>query len=245
MVELATKYGRYGYPRITALLQREGWEVYHKRVERLWALFSFVYCLYLFLQQDSFKNLVSNDIIKNIENLLEMFKIYNIRVIIFQIDGYDGNCFTYIYEMGELLYQPNLDASIVCLLNFGNSHFELIIKPDYEQLLRVKEFYNRNIDHNDTSKLIDRCDYPELRIKQPINRIDMIFSVEISTNKITLKKDLINLLVKQEREMRSLRIELLDLQSKLNVLTRHNNTNLNTQYDYSNNSLRNDQLNYS
>jgi len=66
-----------------------------------------------------------------------------------------------------------------------------------------------------------------------------------NTSKITLKKDLINLLVKQEREMRSLRIELLDLQSKLNVLTRHNNTNLNTQYDYSNNSLRNDELNYS
>jgi putative transposase len=36
MVELATKYGRYGYRRITALLQREGWEVNHKRVERLW-----------------------------------------------------------------------------------------------------------------------------------------------------------------------------------------------------------------
>ena len=66
-----------------------------------------------------------------------------------------------------------------------------------------------------------------------------------NTSKITLKKDLINLLVKQEREMRSLRIELLDLQTKLNVLTRHNNTNLNTQYDYSNNSLRNDELNYS
>ena len=36
MVDLATKYGRYGYRRITALLQREGWEVNHKRVERLW-----------------------------------------------------------------------------------------------------------------------------------------------------------------------------------------------------------------
>ena len=36
MIELATKYGRYGYRRITALLQREGWEVNHKRVERLW-----------------------------------------------------------------------------------------------------------------------------------------------------------------------------------------------------------------
>ena len=66
-----------------------------------------------------------------------------------------------------------------------------------------------------------------------------------NTSKITLKKDLINLLVEQEREMRILRIELLDLQSKLNVLTRHSNNNLNTQHDYSNNSLRNDQLNYS
>ena len=36
MIELATKYGRYGYRRITALLQREGFKVNHKRVERLW-----------------------------------------------------------------------------------------------------------------------------------------------------------------------------------------------------------------
>lgn len=36
MTELATRYGRYGYRRITALLQREGWRVNHKRVERLW-----------------------------------------------------------------------------------------------------------------------------------------------------------------------------------------------------------------
>ena len=36
MVELATRYGRYGYRRITALLRREGWELNHKRVERLW-----------------------------------------------------------------------------------------------------------------------------------------------------------------------------------------------------------------
>ena len=36
MVELATKYGRYGYRRITALLQREGFQVNHKRVERIW-----------------------------------------------------------------------------------------------------------------------------------------------------------------------------------------------------------------
>lgn len=36
IVGLATKYGRYGYRRITALLRREGWNVNHKRVERLW-----------------------------------------------------------------------------------------------------------------------------------------------------------------------------------------------------------------
>jgi putative transposase len=36
MIALATKYRRYGYRRITALLQREGFEVNHKRVERLW-----------------------------------------------------------------------------------------------------------------------------------------------------------------------------------------------------------------
>jgi transposase InsO family protein len=33
---LATKYGRYGYRRITALLNERGWKVNHKRVERMW-----------------------------------------------------------------------------------------------------------------------------------------------------------------------------------------------------------------
>lgn len=36
MVELATRYGRYGYRRVAALLRAEGWKVNHKRVERLW-----------------------------------------------------------------------------------------------------------------------------------------------------------------------------------------------------------------
>ena len=36
IVELAAVYGRYGTPRITALLQSEGWVVNHKRVERIW-----------------------------------------------------------------------------------------------------------------------------------------------------------------------------------------------------------------
>lgn len=36
MVELAAVYGRYGTPRITAMLRQEGWIVNHKRVERIW-----------------------------------------------------------------------------------------------------------------------------------------------------------------------------------------------------------------
>jgi putative transposase len=36
MTELATKYGRYGYRRITALLNDEGWHVSKDRIERLW-----------------------------------------------------------------------------------------------------------------------------------------------------------------------------------------------------------------
>jgi len=36
MVELATRYGRYGYRRIAALLRDAGWLVNVKRVERIW-----------------------------------------------------------------------------------------------------------------------------------------------------------------------------------------------------------------
>ena len=36
IAHLASKYGRYGYRRVTALLQAEGWRVNRKRVERIW-----------------------------------------------------------------------------------------------------------------------------------------------------------------------------------------------------------------
>lgn len=36
IISFASEYGRYGYRRITALLQNEGWHVNHKRVERIW-----------------------------------------------------------------------------------------------------------------------------------------------------------------------------------------------------------------
>ena len=36
IVALASKYGRYGYRRVTAMLHTEGWVVNHKRVERIW-----------------------------------------------------------------------------------------------------------------------------------------------------------------------------------------------------------------
>ena len=36
LVELAAVYGRYGTPRITAMLRGEGWIVNHKRIERMW-----------------------------------------------------------------------------------------------------------------------------------------------------------------------------------------------------------------
>ncbi|MBW2219613.1 MAG: IS3 family transposase [Deltaproteobacteria bacterium] len=36
IIKLASRYGRYGYRRITALLHRQGWRVNHKRVERIW-----------------------------------------------------------------------------------------------------------------------------------------------------------------------------------------------------------------
>lgn len=36
VIELATAYGRYGYRRITAMLKTLGYDVNHKRVERIW-----------------------------------------------------------------------------------------------------------------------------------------------------------------------------------------------------------------
>ena len=35
IIDLATRFGRYGYRRITALFKAEGWRVNHKRVERI------------------------------------------------------------------------------------------------------------------------------------------------------------------------------------------------------------------
>ena len=36
IIQLASQFGRYGYRRITALLRNAGWDVNHKRVERIW-----------------------------------------------------------------------------------------------------------------------------------------------------------------------------------------------------------------
>ena len=36
VTSLSSKYGRYGYKRITALLNQDGWEVNHKRVFWIW-----------------------------------------------------------------------------------------------------------------------------------------------------------------------------------------------------------------
>ena len=36
VVQLASRFGRYGYRQITNLLHIEGWRVNHKRVERIW-----------------------------------------------------------------------------------------------------------------------------------------------------------------------------------------------------------------
>jgi transposase InsO family protein len=36
IIRLSSEYGRYGYRRIAALLQAEGWDVNHKRVWRIW-----------------------------------------------------------------------------------------------------------------------------------------------------------------------------------------------------------------
>ncbi len=38
VVELASQYGRYGYRRITGILNNEGWRVNKKRVERIWKI---------------------------------------------------------------------------------------------------------------------------------------------------------------------------------------------------------------
>ena len=36
MIRLAKRYGRYGYRKVTELLRIEGWQVNHKKIERLW-----------------------------------------------------------------------------------------------------------------------------------------------------------------------------------------------------------------
>ena len=36
IVDLASRFGRYGYRTVTGLLRLSGWRVNHKRVERIW-----------------------------------------------------------------------------------------------------------------------------------------------------------------------------------------------------------------
>ena len=36
VIALASEYGRYGYRRVTALLQADGWQVGKDRVQRIW-----------------------------------------------------------------------------------------------------------------------------------------------------------------------------------------------------------------
>ena len=36
LIRLAKQYGRYGYRKITQLMKMEGWQINHKRVERIW-----------------------------------------------------------------------------------------------------------------------------------------------------------------------------------------------------------------
>jgi len=36
IINLVAQYERYGTPRITAMLNREGWRINHKRIERIW-----------------------------------------------------------------------------------------------------------------------------------------------------------------------------------------------------------------
>jgi len=36
IIAMASEYGRYGYRRITALLQADGWQVGKDRVQRIW-----------------------------------------------------------------------------------------------------------------------------------------------------------------------------------------------------------------
>jgi putative transposase len=36
IVALASEYGRYGYRRVTTLLQADGWQVGKDRVQRIW-----------------------------------------------------------------------------------------------------------------------------------------------------------------------------------------------------------------
>ena len=36
LIRLAKQYGRYGYRNIAELLRIEGWQINHKKVERLW-----------------------------------------------------------------------------------------------------------------------------------------------------------------------------------------------------------------
>ena len=71
VIDLASKYGRYGYKRITALLKQEGWRINHKRVFRIWREEGIVIAASVFVCASTLCLQTLKAVIQNYKNVIE------------------------------------------------------------------------------------------------------------------------------------------------------------------------------
>lgn len=168
-----------------------------------------LYCLYLFLQQDSFKNLVSNDIIKNIENLLEKKK--NRHCIFKKVtlsDIFEKNIFKFQYK-NEIFFAPMWHSEVEFETNDNEEfcvHF-IPILPD-----------NVWIDENN-----DLCIYLKLNLDNTLLLNEIIpitiesYTFEIQCSQIVcIKNQLIK--IKNQGLWKILQNDMFNVQEKGDII---------------------------
>jgi hypothetical protein len=154
-----------------------------------------------------------------ITNFIKMLDEFDLTLHIFQISGYNGKCIVGFTRIGT-------GSQIVNILNYGNFHFELILKPTTDVLNRIAYFIETAQSENYVvfgllSRLsqsqLDDCNVDMLKISK-IDRKHL----EI-INEDELFKDLTNAILKKNELEDNIRENIKSIselqQIKININT--------------------------